>query len=88
MTPSNPAKGWWQVSEQSLQPMSFDMITGGLFGFAGEGSLSLLQYSCLGNLRDRGGWGATVHGIAKSQTHLATKQLNLVLQRKVMIAIF
>ena len=24
-----------------------------------------LQYSCLGNPTDRGGWGATVHGIAK-----------------------
>ena len=26
-----------------------------------------LQYSCLGNLLDRGAWQATVHGIAKSQ---------------------
>ena len=27
-----------------------------------------LQYSCLGNPRDRGAWRATVHGVALSQT--------------------
>ena len=30
-----------------------------------------LQYSCLENPMDRGAWGATVHGIAKSQTQLS-----------------
>ena len=30
-----------------------------------------LQYSCLENPMDRGDWGATVHGIAKSQTRLS-----------------
>ena len=29
-----------------------------------------LQYSCLGNPMDRGAWRATVHRVAKSQTHL------------------
>ena len=29
-----------------------------------------LQYSCLENPMDRGGWWATVHGVAKSQTRL------------------
>jgi len=29
-----------------------------------------LQYSCLGNLMDRGGWCATAHGVAKSRTWL------------------
>ena len=33
-----------------------------------EGNGNLLQYSCLGNPMDRGAWGATVHGLAKSQT--------------------
>ena len=33
-----------------------------------------LQYSCLGNLLDRGAWQATVHGVTKSQTRL--KQLS------------
>ena len=32
----------------------------------GEGSVSLLQYSCLENPMDRGAWWATVHGAAKS----------------------
>ena len=32
----------------------------------GEGSGSLLQYSCLENPMDRGAWWATVHGAAKS----------------------
>ena len=31
----------------------------------GEGNGSLLQYSCLGNPKDRGAWRATVHGIAE-----------------------
>ena len=34
----------------------------------GGGSGNPLQYSCLENLTDRGGWQATVHGMAKSQT--------------------
>ena len=29
-----------------------------------------LQYSCLGNPKDRGAWQATVHGITKSWTQL------------------
>ena len=32
----------------------------------GEGNGNPLQYSCLGNLMDRGAWRATVHGVAKS----------------------
>ena len=27
-----------------------------------------LQYSCLGNPRDRGAWQATVHGVTKTDT--------------------
>ena len=30
-----------------------------------------LQYSCLENTMVRGGWWATVHGVAKSQTQLS-----------------
>ena len=33
-----------------------------------------LQYSCLGNLMDRGAWRATVHGVAKSDM---TEQLSI-----------
>ena len=31
----------------------------------GEGNGNPLQYSCLGNPRDRGAWQATVHGVPK-----------------------
>ena len=31
-----------------------------------------LPYPCLENLMDRGGWQATVHGVAKSQTQQST----------------
>ena len=32
----------------------------------GEGNGNPLQYSCLGNLMNRGAWQATVHRVAKS----------------------
>ena len=35
---------------------------------SGEGNGNLLQYPCLENPMDRGGWYATVHGVAKSWT--------------------
>ena len=38
---------------------------------AGEGNNNPLQYSCLENSMDRGGWRATVHGVPKSQTRLS-----------------
>ena len=31
----------------------------------GEGNDNLLQYSCLENPMDRGGWQATVYGVAR-----------------------
>ena len=34
----------------------------------GEGKGNLLQYYCLENSMDRGGWWATDHGVAKNQT--------------------
>ena len=36
----------------------------------GEGNGNPLQYSCLGNPRDRRAWRATVHAVIKSQTWL------------------
>ena len=39
----------------------------------GEGNENPLQYSCLGNLIDRGAWQAAVHGVATSQTLLNDK---------------
>ena len=31
----------------------------------GDGNSNPLQYSCLDNSMDRGGWGATVHRVSK-----------------------
>ena len=40
-------------------------------GSPGVGNGSPLQYSCLENPVDRGAYQATIHGVAKSQTHLS-----------------
>ena len=37
----------------------------GLERSPGEGNGNMLQYSCLGNPKDRGAWWATVFGVAK-----------------------
>ena len=37
----------------------------------GEGNDNPLQYSCLENPMDGGGWWATVHGVPKSRTRLS-----------------
>ena len=37
----------------------------------GEGNSTPLQYSCLENPMDRGGWWAAVHGVTKSRTRLS-----------------
>ena len=42
----------------------------GLGRSSGEGNGNSLQYSCLGNPRDRRAWWATVYGVAKSQISL------------------
>ena len=38
----------------------------------GERNGNPIQYSCLENSMDRGVWGATVHGVSKSQTGLSS----------------
>ena len=38
---------------------------------------NLLQYFCPDNLRDRGTWWATVHGVAKSWTQTRLKRLSM-----------
>ena len=42
--------------------LSFSEI---LLGSTGEGNGNPHQYSCLGNLMDRGSWRAAVHGVTK-----------------------
>ena len=39
----------------------------------GAGNSNPLQYSCLENLRDRGAWRGTVHGVARVGHKLVTK---------------
>ena len=46
----------------------------------GEGDGNLLQYSCLENPKDRGAWGATVHGVARVGHDLVTKQQQQICQ--------
>ena len=43
----------------------------GLGRYPGVGDGNPLQYSCLEYSMDRGGWQATVHGVAKSRTRLS-----------------
>ena len=38
--------------------------------YFGEGNSNPLQFSCLENPRDRGGWWAAVYGVAQSRTRL------------------
>ena len=44
----------------------------------GEGNSNPLQYSCLENSMDGGGWWAIVHGVTKSQTRLSDYTLPVV----------
>ena len=44
-----------------------DLIPG-LERSPGTGNGKLLQYSCLGNPMDRGGWQAIMHGVTKACT--------------------
>ena len=43
----------------------------GLGRSPGEGNGNPLQYSCLENLMDGGGWWAMVHGVTKGRTRLS-----------------
>ena len=47
----------------------------GLGRSPGEGHSNPLQYSCLGNLTDRGAWGATVNGVPRVGYDWATNTL-------------
>ena len=40
----------------------------------GEGNGNPLQYSCLGNPKDKGVWWATVHGLQRVGHDLVTRQ--------------
>ena len=56
----------------------------GLERSPGVGNGNPLQSSCLENPMDRGAWGATVHGVTKSQTRLsAHKHATLMLRERI-----
>ena len=56
--------------ESACNAGNLDLIPG-LRRSPREGNGYPLQYSCLENSMDRGAWGATVHGVTKSQTQLS-----------------
>ena len=74
-TPSCPGLSChtWQVL-QNLPANVGDVRDTGLIPgsgrFPGGGHGNPLQYSCLESPKHRGGWQATVHGVANSQTRL------------------
>ena len=55
------------VKNPSVNTRDVGLIPG-LRRFPGEGNGSPLQYSCLGDLMDRGPWGAAVRGHKESDT--------------------
>ena len=65
---------WWLSGKESTcqcRKCGFDPGSG---RFSGEGNGNPLQYSCLGNRKDRGAWWATVHRVVKESD--TTEQLN------------
>ena len=57
------------VQQKNLPVSAGDVgLIPGLGRSPGVGNVNPHQYSCLGNLMDRGAWWATVHGVTKSQT--------------------
>ena len=67
------ASSWLSSKESSCNAAdttgTADLILG-LGRSPGEGNGNPLQWSCLENPMDRGAWGATDHGLLKSQTQL------------------
>ena len=61
----------WHHGQESAFNAGDTGLIPGSGGSLGEGNGNLLQYSCLGNPKDRVAWWATVHGVLKSQTRLS-----------------
>ena len=62
---------WWPSSKESACNAGEVGLIPGLGRSPGEENGNLLQYSCLGNPKDRGPWKATVHWVAREQTRLS-----------------
>ena len=56
---------WLSGKEPACQAGDMGLIPG-LGKSPGEGNGNPLQYSCLGNLMDKGAWGTVIHGAVKS----------------------
>ena len=64
---------WWLSGKESASQAGDMGSIPGLGRSPGEGHGNPLEYSCLGNLMDRGAWWAVVPGVAKVWD-LVTKQ--------------
>ena len=73
ITKSYPIWGpaWWLSGKESNANAGDAGLILELGRSPGGGNGTLLRYSCVGNLMDRGAWRATVHGVAKSWTQLS-----------------
>ena len=58
---------WLSGEESTCNAGDLGLIPGSRRSL-GEGNGNPLQYSCLGNLLDRGALAATVHGVTKIRT--------------------
>ena len=58
-------------SKESARSAGDWVLVLGMRRSPGGGNGNPLQYSYLENSMDRGAWGATVHGVAKSWTQLS-----------------
>lgn len=67
---------WWLDSEESASQCRRFKFNSWIGNIPLRRKWNSLQYSCLGNPRNRGAWWATVHGIAKSQTLLSNENNN------------
>ena len=65
--------GWLSGKESTCNAGDTDLISGSGISI-GEGNGNPLQYSCLENRMDTGGWWATIHGVTRVRYDLATKQ--------------
>ena len=60
---------WLRGKKKNLPTNAGDTyLIPGSGGSLGRGNGNPLQYSCLGNPKDRGAWQDTVHGVTKSWT--------------------
>ena len=64
---------WTEEPDGLKESMGSNPVSG---RYPGEGNGNQLQYSCLGNPKDREAWWVTVHGITKESD--MTEQLHMV----------